>query len=181
MGLNENGGQFATVRYLPRLADGMFQRSLLMKRSHLEEFVGLCSTPATFPSGKYKAKSEVIQSSFHIQARLEFFYDICTSYPDKVRGILNEGGLYGERLGWHLPGYDTSSWEARDLSEGLPNDTAGVGFFVTTFDLKISEELDVPMSFTFDQSFQPYRAQLYVNGWMMGKRVANLGQVHFRY
>ncbi|KAF8443138.1 glycoside hydrolase family 35 protein [Boletus edulis BED1] len=98
-----------------------------------------------------------------------------SNYPDKVRGVLNEGGLYGERLGWHLPGYDTSSWEARDLSEGLPNATAGVGFFVTTFELNISEELDVPMSFTFDQSFQPYRAQLYVNGWMMGKRVANLG------
>ncbi|KAI9568565.1 glycoside hydrolase family 35 protein [Boletus coccyginus] len=99
-----------------------------------------------------------------------------SNYPDKVRGVLNEGGLYGERLGWHLPGYDTSSWEARDLSEGLPNATAGVGFFVATFDLSISEELDVPMSFTFDQSFQPYRAQLYVNGWMMGKRVANLGR-----
>lgn len=108
------------------------------------------------------------------------FFDIWSSYPDKVRGVLNEGGLYGERLGWHLPGYDTSPWEARDLSEGLPNATAGVGFFVTTFDLNISEELDVPMSFTFDQSFQPYRAQLYVNGWMMGKRVANLGRVHFR-
>ncbi|KAH0831870.1 glycoside hydrolase family 35 protein [Lanmaoa asiatica] len=102
-----------------------------------------------------------------------------SNYPDKVRGVLNEGGLYGERLGWHLPGYDTSSWEARDLSEGLPNASAGVGFFVTTFDLDISEELDAPMSFTFDQSFQPYRAQLYVNGWMMGKRVANLGRYKF--
>ena len=106
---------------------------------------------------------------------MESLFDIWTSFPDKVRGVLNEGGLYGERLGWHLPGYDTSSWETRDLSEGLPNAAAGVGFFVTTFDLHISEELDVPMSFTFDYSFQPYRAQLYVNGWMMGKRVANLG------
>ncbi|KAG9315962.1 glycoside hydrolase family 35 protein [Chiua virens] len=98
-----------------------------------------------------------------------------SNYPDKVRGVLNEGGLYGERLGWHLPGYNTSSWEARDLSQGLPNATTGVGFFVTTFELDISEELDVLMSFTFDRFFQSYRAQLYVNGWMMGKRVANLG------
>jgi hypothetical protein len=97
------------------------------------------------------------------------------SYPDKVRGVLNEGGLYGERVGWHLPGYDTSSWVSRDLSEGLPDAAAGVGFFVSTFDLNISEELDVLMSFVFDQTSQPYRAQLYVNGWMMGKRVANLG------
>lgn len=146
-----------------------------MKRSHLEEFAGLCSIRATSASGKYKAKLEVIRSSFLIQAHLESIFDIWSSYPDKVRGVLNEGGLYGERLGWHLPGYDTLSWEVRDLSKGLPNATAGVGFFVSTFDLNISEELDVPMSFTFDQSFQPYRAQLYVNGWMMGKRVANLG------
>ncbi|KAG2088470.1 glycoside hydrolase family 35 protein [Suillus cothurnatus] len=98
-----------------------------------------------------------------------------TNYLDKVRGVLNEGGLYGERMGWHLPGFDTSSWVLRDLSEGLPNATAGVGFFVTTFDLSIPDGFDVPMSFVFDNTPQPYRSQLYVNGWMMGKRVSNLG------
>jgi Beta-galactosidase jelly roll domain len=97
------------------------------------------------------------------------------SYPDKVRGVFNEGGLFGERQGWHLPGYDTSSWVDRNLSSGLPNSSAGVGFFVTTFDLNIPSYNDVFMSFTFDQSSQPYRAYLFVNGWMMGKRVANLG------
>jgi len=34
------------------------------------------------------------------------------------------------------------------------------------------------LSFTFEESLgQPYRAFLFVNGWMMGKRVANLGFV----
>jgi len=34
------------------------------------------------------------------------------------------------------------------------------------------------LSFTFEESLgQPYRAFLFVNGWMMGKRVANLGSV----
>ncbi|KAG1812912.1 glycoside hydrolase family 35 protein [Suillus subaureus] len=98
-----------------------------------------------------------------------------TNYLDKVRGVLNEGGLYGERMGWHLPGFDTSSWALRDLSEGLPDATAGVGFFVTTFNLSIPDGFDVPISFTFDDTSQPYRSQLYVNGWMMGKRVSNLG------
>lgn len=98
-----------------------------------------------------------------------------TNFPDKVRGVLNEGGLYGERQGWHLPGFNTSLWMARDLSEGLPSSSAGVGFFVTTFKLSIPEDFDVPISFTFDGSTQPYRALLFVNGWMMGKRVANLG------
>ncbi|KAF8238073.1 glycoside hydrolase family 35 protein [Tricholoma matsutake] len=99
-----------------------------------------------------------------------------TNYPDKVRGVFNEGGLYGERKGWHLPGFDTSTWTYRDLAQGVPNSTAGVGFFVTTFNLNITSGFDVPMSFTFTEPFgQPYRAILFVNGWMMGKRVGNLG------
>ncbi|KIM43038.1 glycoside hydrolase family 35 protein [Hebeloma cylindrosporum] len=98
------------------------------------------------------------------------------NYPDKVRGVLNEGGLFGERKGWHLPSFSTSGWASRDLSEGLPNKAAGVGFFVSTFKLDIPRGLDVMMSFTFEEPFgQPYRAFLFVNGWMMGKRVANLG------
>ncbi|KAL1751658.1 glycoside hydrolase family 35 protein [Schizophyllum commune] len=97
-------------------------------------------------------------------------------YPDKVRGIMNEGGLYGERAGWHLPGFDTSSWTERELSAGLPNDVAGVGFFVTTFDLDLPEGYDIPLSFEFEEALGlPYRAYLFVNGWMMGKRIGNLG------
>jgi len=99
------------------------------------------------------------------------------NYPDKTRGVFNEGGLYGEREGWHLPGFDTSKWEHRDLSVGLPGSSAGVGFFVSTFNLNIPEDQDVFMSFNFDNGTlgQPYRAYLFVNGWMMGKRVGNLG------
>ena len=96
---------------------------------------------------------------------------------------MNEGGLFGEREGWHLPGFDTSSWASRSLSSGLPGRAVGIGFFVTTFNLNIPKGTDVPLSFTFDDgvpmtngvSGQPYRAILFVNGWMMGKRVGNLG------
>ncbi|TFK72820.1 glycoside hydrolase family 35 protein [Pluteus cervinus] len=99
-----------------------------------------------------------------------------TGYLDKTRGIFNEGGLFGERKGWHLPAFDTSSWESRDLASGLPDSAAGVGFFVATFKLDIPSGLDVMLSFTFEEPFgQPYRALLFVNGWMMGKRVGNLG------
>ncbi|KAH8977974.1 glycoside hydrolase family 35 protein, partial [Lactarius hatsudake] len=98
-----------------------------------------------------------------------------TDFLDRVRGVLNEGGLFGERAGWHLPGFDTSNWVTRDLSAGLPNGNAGVGFFATEFPLHIPPGFDVMLSFTFDESAQPYRALLFVNGWMMGKRVANLG------
>ena len=39
----------------------------------------------------------------------------------------------------------------RDLSAGLPDGVAGVGFFVTTFPLNIPPGFDVMMSFTFDE------------------------------
>jgi hypothetical protein len=99
-----------------------------------------------------------------------------SSFPDKTRGVFNEGGLFGERQGWHLPGFSTKGWAARDLSKGLPNGSAGVGFFITTFKLDIAKGLDAMLSFTFNEPLgQQYRATLFVNGWMMGKRVANLG------
>ncbi|KAH9913003.1 uncharacterized protein BXZ73DRAFT_107089 [Epithele typhae] len=98
-----------------------------------------------------------------------------TNYPDKLRGLLNEGGLYAERQGWHLPDFDTSSWDSRELSAGLPGGTAGVGFFVATFELDVPSETDVPMSFQFEPDGQPYRALLFVNGWQYGKRIANVG------
>ena len=94
------------------------------------------------------------------------------SYPDKMRGLFNEGGLHGEREGWHLPGFDTSGveWTARELSAGLPGGGAGVGFFVTTFELDIPSYTDTPLSFQFEATNdQPYRALLFVNGWQFGK------------
>ena len=84
--------------------------------------------------------------------------------------MLNEGGLFGEREGWHLPGFDTSTWATRDLSTGLPNGTAGVGFFVTTFELDFPSSADALVSFEFtEESGMAYRARLFVNGWMFGK------------
>lgn len=83
---------------------------------------------------------------------------------------MNEGGLFGEREGWHLPGFNASSWAARDLSEGLPGGNAGIGFFVTTFDLSFPKNTDVFLSFQFEtENTQPYRALLFVNGWNFGK------------
>ena len=83
---------------------------------------------------------------------------------------MNEGGLFGEREGWHLPGFDTSDWTERELSQGLPGGGAGIGFFVTTFNLAFPKDSDGFVSFQFnDLDSQPYRALLFVNGWMFGK------------
>lgn len=87
-----------------------------------------------------------------------------SSFKDKVRGVQNEGGLYGEREGWHLPDFDDSDWSKADLSNGLPENQAGVGWFRTTFSLDIPVGYDVPLSFEFETENAPYRALLFVNG-----------------
>ncbi|EIN12193.1 glycoside hydrolase family 35 protein [Punctularia strigosozonata HHB-11173 SS5] len=98
-------------------------------------------------------------------------------YPDKTRKILNEGGLYGERMGWHLPGFDDSHWTKRTPWQGISK--PGVGWFRATFTLSIPAGHDVPLAFVFSSNVGHYRAQLYVNGWQLGKRVANLGPQTF--
>lgn len=105
------------------------------------------------------------------------------SFPDRVRGITNEGGFSAEREGWPLPGFDTSSWEKRSPSQGLA--TPGVGFFVTTVALDIPSGFDVPISVVYEglntagSNSTAYRSQLYVNGWQFGRFVSNLGSVPF--
>lgn len=83
---------------------------------------------------------------------------------DPVRGPLNEGGLYGERLGWHLPGFDTESWEsASPIEDGVHG--AGIKWFTTAFDLNIDKDLDVPIGVEFGAAVDTVaRVQLYVNG-----------------
>ena len=47
---------------------------------------------------------------------------------------------------------------------------------MTEFDLDIPRGVDVMLSFTFEEELgQAYRGYLFTNGWMMGKRVGNLG------
>ncbi|QRW10069.1 glycoside hydrolase family 35 protein [Ceratobasidium sp. AG-Ba] len=98
-----------------------------------------------------------------------------TRFQDKTRGVQNGGGLYGEREGWHLPGYDDSEWDKVELESGIPGDKAGVGWFRTSFKLDMPKDYDIPLSFEFEDKSSPYRALLFVNGWLMGRRIANLG------
>lgn len=105
-------------------------------------------------------------------------------FEDKTRGPLNEGGLYAERQGYHLPGAPTSNWSSSALGpmEGLG--AAGVNFYATTFDLDMPVGYDIPISFSFSNttvagngsSVPSYRCQIYVNGWQFGKYVHNIGK-----
>ena len=101
-------------------------------------------------------------------------------YLDKVRGPLNEGGLYAERQGWHLPGAPISDWQS---STGFSVNSAGVNFYAAELKLDLPRGWDVPLSFMFhnttksggNDSVPAYRAELFVNGWQFGKYVNNIG------
>ncbi|KAF8882023.1 glycoside hydrolase superfamily [Gymnopilus junonius] len=99
--------------------------------------------------------------------------------PDTFRGYLNEGGLYAERIGAHLPSFPDSSW-----SDGTPLANsgggikgAGVNFFRTTFDLRVPLGIDMPvrLSITPSAITSNFRAQIYLNGWQVGKYINNIG------
>ncbi|HEX6354076.1 beta-galactosidase [Actinophytocola sp.] len=89
--------------------------------------------------------------------------------PDPVRGPLNNGGLHGERAGWHLPNASTQGWSRPPSS--LP---AGVTWYRTEFALDLPKGQDVPVGLRFDGT-GAYRVLIFVNGWQMGQFTADLG------
>ncbi|CAD0109214.1 unnamed protein product [Aureobasidium uvarum] len=104
-------------------------------------------------------------------------------YEDRTRGPLNEGGLYAERQGYHLPGAPTSSW-ANSTSGPMAGITSpGVSFYSTTFDLDMPSGYDIPIAISFSNATSSsngsapvaYRSQIYVNGYQFGKYVSNIG------
>jgi hypothetical protein len=95
---------------------------------------------------------------------------------DPVRGPLNEGGLYGERLGWHLPGFSPSgdAWSIGSPAEGL--NSSGVKWYLTTFELNIDSDLDVPIGLELSApSGTVASVQIYLNGYQYGKYIPHIG------
>jgi hypothetical protein len=103
-------------------------------------------------------------------------------YADRTRGPLNEGGLFVERMGYHLPGppLDKFKPDAKPL-DGVAQ--PGVSFFAANMALDLpSDKWDVPLSFAFKNTTDAdgggggaYRAWLYVNGFQFGRYVSNVG------
>ncbi len=97
---------------------------------------------------------------------------------DPVRGPFNNGGLYGERNGWHLPGYPDADWTRVTLpdhwaADGVP---PGVGWYRTGFDLNLPPGTDVPIGLRIaDDKARHYRALIYLNGWLLGRYINDLG------
>jgi beta-galactosidase GanA len=97
---------------------------------------------------------------------------------DVARGVPNNGGQYGERMGWHLPGFDARAWAATALP--AQQASAGTTWYRTTFDLAVPRDHDATLGVAFGDTSQPrsparYRALLFVNGWNMGQFIAHIG------
>ncbi|RYP76619.1 hypothetical protein DL771_001688 [Monosporascus sp. 5C6A] len=100
---------------------------------------------------------------------------------DPVRGILNEGGFYAERIGLHLPGAPEAEFEAVTTGgDILQVEGAGVRVFRTVVPLDVPKGLDVSISFRLtapsDETFvmatgktNQLRALLFVNGYQYGR------------
>ncbi|THU75612.1 hypothetical protein K435DRAFT_974749 [Dendrothele bispora CBS 962.96] len=96
-------------------------------------------------------------------------------YIDKTRGALNEGGLFAERQGWHLPGFDDSHWDTGSPTVGISQ--AGVQFYRTDFNLNVPSGVDYPIAIAVSNTTTgvPFRSQFYVNGYQFGKYVNHIG------
>jgi hypothetical protein len=93
---------------------------------------------------------------------------------DPVRGPMNEGGLHGERLGWHLPGFNTESWPLGSPLTGISQ--AGVQWYVSTFSLDLDNDLDVPLGISFSApNGTVARVSFWINGYLYGKYVPHIG------
>jgi hypothetical protein len=112
------------------------------------------------------------------------------NYFDKVRGPLNEGGMWAERHGYHLPSRPDSGIPSafREADRGPMDGISepGIAFYSTYFDLNLPKGYDIPLAIQLPDIRAPssidenktsgaYRAQIWVNGWQFGEYVSQLG------
>ncbi|KZL72031.1 beta-galactosidase B (glycosyl hydrolase family 35) [Colletotrichum tofieldiae] len=103
---------------------------------------------------------------------------------DTVRGPINEGGLYAERVGAHLPGYADADWEFFSSANGsLSVPDSGIRIFRTVVPLDVPAGFDVSISFRLtaaSNNSNRLRSLLFVNGYQYGRFNPYIGnQVHF--
>ncbi|KAI1212695.1 glycoside hydrolase family 35 protein [Annulohypoxylon truncatum] len=96
-------------------------------------------------------------------------------YVDRVRGPLNEGGLYVERQGYHQPRPPIQNFTTG--SPFSPPNKPGISYYTAPLSLDLpSDTYDIPLSFTFrNVAGGAARIQLYVNGWQFGKFIGHIG------
>jgi beta-galactosidase len=94
---------------------------------------------------------------------------------DPTRGPMNEGGLYAERMGWHLPGFQPDdSWDTSAPYDGVPG--ASGRFYITNFTLDIDDGLDVPLGLKVNASASvPAVVYIWLNGYQFGHYLPHIG------
>ena len=111
-----------------------------------------------------------------------------TTLQDPVRGVMNPAGLYGSDNGWDLPGYPDQDWQSVTLPDswsarGVP---PGIGWYRTSFSLNLPGHSYVPIDVQIGgpgpgAGSADYRAFIYMNGWLIGRYVNNVGPQHQFY
>ncbi|MFI5679381.1 beta-galactosidase [Streptomyces cellulosae] len=97
--------------------------------------------------------------------------------PDRVRGPQNNGGLHGEREGWHLPGFEDGDWEPAELPRA--DRRQGVTWYRREFRLAVDPGTDASIGLTLhDDPARAYRVQIFLNGWNMGQYINDVGPQH---
>ncbi|MGA5442116.1 beta-galactosidase [Streptomyces griseoincarnatus] len=97
--------------------------------------------------------------------------------PERVTGPFNNGGLYGERRGWHLPDHDDRRWRVVEFPR--EERRQGVTWYRTRFRLGFEPELDASVGLTLeDAPERAYRVQVFLNGWNLGQYVNDVGPQH---
>ena len=95
---------------------------------------------------------------------------------DPVRGPMNEGGLYGERLGWPLPNFVPTSPQFGSSSPLVGLSSSGIEFYITNFTLTLDSDLDVPLGIELSAPAGTVaRVMIWVNGYQYGKFVPHIG------
>ena len=94
-----------------------------------------------------------------------------------MRGPLNNGGLYGERSGWHLPTFADDAWQPVSLPRA--DGDQGVNWLRTTFNLAVPHGIDASIALTLtDDPSRAYRVQIFLNGWNLGQYINDVGPQH---
>ncbi len=97
--------------------------------------------------------------------------------PDPVRGPQNNGGLHGEREGWHLPGFADGGWESVSLPRA--DQRMGVTWYRTEFRMTVPGGVDASVGLVLeDDPARAYRVQIFLNGWNLGQYVNDVGPQH---
>jgi len=131
---------------------------------------GLISATASDAGGAALATSWKIQGNAGGEA-----------IADKVRGPLNNGGLFGERNGWHLPGFPDGGWLFHPVPDSAA--VAGTSWYRTQFTLAVPAGHDAALGIAIGDpavraSGGAYRVLIFVNGWNMGQYIGDVGPQH---